>query len=224
MSTKPRPTRKRRDGKIVPNEKATAFSGRSRRKDASHKTPQTPLSGALQLGNSDVVATANELFFADVESRQPALGRYTRVLKKLMLHFTCSKSTAERGIRDAELVRAADAEERRPQLRHRVTEQLHQIADREEERQPIAAVAALREIARISGLHAPQKLEVTHTTDGPLFDLRAVIGILDEAGLAAWDVLLEQIDRAERAGRLLPMGRETDGAVIDAEIVEPGEN
>jgi hypothetical protein len=223
---KPKPTRGTRTGARVENPRATAGIGVSARTDASHKTPRTKLTGVLQLGNSDVVAWCNEQWLIDIEAKNPTEGRYSRIRSAAMAHFGCSRSTAERSLRDAELQRAAEAEGRRPQLRARAEEQLQRIADREEERDPRAAVAALREISRIGGLYAPQRLEVTMPNAGPLFDIRAVMGALSARGRAALDIVLEDLAEAQAAGRLLPAGADEDATppddgIEDAELVDP---
>lgn len=218
MPTKPKLTRKTRQGKIVPNEKATAFGGRSLRRDASQKTDRA-LSGALQMGNADYVAIANEIYWDDIERQKPAWGRWSRVNKALMARVGCSVSTASRAMRDAELLRAADATEQLPMLRHRVMEQLHRIADKQEDEQPLAAVRALSEIASIGGLYAPQKIEVVPSE---ALELEAIIRVISPRGKAALDVLLEEIEVARSQGLLPAAGGTGQGEVVDAEIVEPG--
>lgn len=209
----------------MPNLKATALTGASARSDASHDTPRTRLAGALQLGNSDIVAWTNEAYLADVEDGGTTRMRYSRVRDVTIKHFGCSRSTAERAMRDAELLRAADAERRRPTLQARVLDQLHRIADRHEEDDPQAAVGALREVSRIGGLYAPRKLEVEHGLAPPL-QLQAIVDILSPAGLAALNVVLGEIEAAKQAGQLkaLPAPAvEIVDAVIEDEPEEPGE-
>lgn len=218
MPQKPHPTRKRRDGRIEANPYATALTGLTRRRKRKDRvSPELP--GALQIGNADITAFASERYYADADAGKPALGRYTRVIDEIMKKFGCSMSTAKRNYRDAELIRAHDAEQRRPTLQARALEQLHRIADREEERQPLAAVAALREIARIAGLHAPKELKVTHSGSVEVdHNLDAIIDVLDEIGRAAMRTVLAQIEAAKACGRLaLPSGDEP----MDAVIVEP---
>jgi hypothetical protein len=216
---KPKPRKRNRNGQYVPNEKATAFGGLSARLDRSHKVQRTPLPGALQLGNADIVAAANEAFWADIEARRPTIGRSGRLEALLMSKFDCSRSTAQRAMTDAKLVRAAEAEAARPLLRFRVTEQLHRIADREEEAQPLAAVAALREIARIGGLYEPVKVSVVPSEQ---LELETIVKVLPPAAKAALDVVLEGIEWA-RAQGLLPAagGTGEPEQIVDAEIVEP---
>lgn len=224
MSRKPQLTRKR-NGRVEPNPKATAFGGRSGRRDASHKTVQTQLTGALQLGNSDNVKVANDIYLADIEAGHTAQGRYTRVYKAVMARVGCSEASAKRAVMDAKLMRAADYEARRPQMEAAVSEQLQRIADREEERDPMAAIAALNTISRLAGLFAPQRLEVADTRTEPLIELRGLLDMLPERGRQALDVVLECMAELEKAGRLLPV---TTGPasedIPDAEIVEPEAN
>lgn len=90
-----------------------------------------------------------------------------------------------------------------------------------------AAVAASREIARLTGAHAPTKLEVTHTGTVEV-DVRidAVLSVLDEADLAALRVISEKIEAAKADGRIAAPAAD-DEIIEDAELVDdpgPGEN
>lgn len=217
MPIKPKLTRKNRAGKVVPNPKATAYGGHSRRTDASHPQVQNQLPGALQLGNADIVAWVSECYLQDIVDGRTTRCRFTRVMAATIARFNCSRSTAMRAYRDAELLRFADAESRRPQLRDRVEEQLQRIADREEEREPMASIAALREVARIGGLYAPQTITIVPNEQ---LDLEKIVSVLGPSGKAALDVLLEDIERARSQG-LLPAAGGTAEQIVDAEIVEP---
>lgn len=82
---------------------------------------------------------------------------------------------------------------------------------------------ALRERHKLLGLYAPKKIEhsgsvgVSMTID---VKLDILVGVLDAKGLAALDVVLEQIEAARSAGLLPEPKSEEDGDEIDAEIVD----
>jgi hypothetical protein len=206
MSKKPRPTRTLPDGTVVPNPYATAAGG------------------ALLVGNAQHRDYAIAALLDDIERGERAVGRYVRVRDAIAKHFNCSRGSAEDAIRDA---RVALAERFAAELPSRVAEicsQLQRIADEQERDQPQASVAALREQAKILGLYAPKRLEVTHGASPELaLQLDAIIEVLNDEELAAMRVVLAGIERAKREGRLALPAAE---AVEDAEIVEPesGEN
>ncbi len=167
---------------------------------------------------------AIEAEFEDIQAGQPTENRYVRVRTKIMEHFRCSRSSAERAIRAAELYLAEQFDATMPAERAKTCRQLQRIADKQETAAPQAAVAALREKSKILGLYAPKKLEVTHGTTPELaLQLDAILAILDDAGRAAMDVVMGQIEAAQRDGRLaLPAGdaADPDDDAEDAEIVE----
>lgn len=143
MPPKPKPTRVTRTGNVVPNEAATAAGG------------------ALMDRNFIQRDFAIETLLADIEARHPAVNRYVRVRDAIEKRFGCSRSSAERVIRLAKLHLAERFAEELPTRRAEICEQLQRIADEQEMEQPMAAIAALREIATIVGLHAPKRLDVT---------------------------------------------------------------
>lgn len=79
-------------------------------------------------------------------------------------------------------------------------------------------IAASREIGRMNGAYAPDKVEVSHGPPPELpLQLDAILGILSERGRAALDVVWDEIEQAKADGRLaLPQPE------IEDEIVEPG--
>lgn len=202
MPLKPRPTRVTRQGEVVPNEHATA-AGK-----------------ALQYSNVLLAMRAIELEHEDIASGNKMLNRYVRVRDRLISTMGCSKASAERAIREGKLIRTNRFLAELPQKGAELSIQLQRIADRHEEDEPAAAVAAIREIARINGLHAPKELTITQGDRGVVDDLRAVMDCLSERGRAALDIVLDELEEAKSSGRLaLP-----DPDVIEGEIVgETGE-
>lgn len=66
-----------------------------------------------------------------------------------------------------------------------------------------AGNAAAAEWCKLHGLNAPKKVEMSGEVKiGVHVDVHAIIGILDEKGLAAWQLVREQIEAARADGRL----------------------
>jgi hypothetical protein len=207
MPEKPKPTRVTRTGRVVPNERMTAARG------------------ALMERN---VARRNFAIHADLEDAaagRPTKGRWRRVREEIIKKFGCSKSSAERDIRDAEIYMAERFEREIPAERAKTCRQLQRVADDNEQSQPLATVSALALKCRVLGLYAPQKLEVTHGASPELaLQLDAIIAVLNDEELAALRVVMAGIEREKAAGRLaLPSGDtepEEIEEIEDAEIVE----
>src|SRR5262245_52435511 len=98
----------------------------------------------------------------DIEAGGVTKGRYVRVRDAIIARFNCSRSEAERAIARGKIFIAERFDAELPARRAEVCRQLQRIADEQEQQHPVAAVAALREQAKILGLYAPKKLEVTH--------------------------------------------------------------
>lgn len=214
MPRKPKPTRRRDrraappDSNQVPNEMHTAAGG------------------ALLASNARLAAAAVDLEIADSAEGNPLAGRYTRVRTALMKVHGCSKPSAERAIAEGKVIFLERWRADLPEKRDRLALQLQAIADAHQAERPHAAIAALREIGRLHGLYAPIKIADARGTEAAL-QLDAILGILDDDGRAALEVLQAQIDRAKSEGRLAlppPAGGATEPAIEDAEIVDPGAN
>jgi hypothetical protein len=205
MPPKPKPTRVRRDGTIVPNEAATAAHGALMDRSAARRD------------------YAIEAELQDIEDGGTTAGRYVRVRKAIEGRFSCSKSEAERAIARAKIHLAERFDAELPGRRAEVCRQLQRIADKQEEAHPVAAVAAIREQAKILGFYAPKKFEVTHGTTPELaLQLDAIIAVLNDEELAALRVVMAGIERAKAEGQLvLPAGDGVDDEIEDAELVEP---
>jgi hypothetical protein len=207
MPKKPPPTRRADTGDKhrVPNEMARAADG------------------ALMERSAERMHWAIDFHLKDIESGQRTKGRYSRTRDALMERFGCCDREADRAIARAKIYLAEKFVHELPTKRAEVCQQLQRIADNSEESDPMAAVVALRELAKIVGLHAPMQLELSQRQQQDQeIDLRATIDCLDEAGRAALDVVLAQVEAAKSAGRLaLPPA---DSDVIDVEPVESGAN
>ncbi len=171
----------------------------------------TTLSGAAIVGNPARVA------FAQDSLLERSSGR---TVKLLIERFEISRATAERDIAIARRLIAETAESQRPQIRaiemarlERVADAAEQLAGKARATGDCAAaaaamrsvIAASREIGRLNGAYAPDKVEGTHGADPELaLQIDAILGILDDAGRAALDIVMEQIEAAQRDGRLKP--------------------
>lgn len=160
----------------------------------------------------------------------------TRTCQRLKKRFDISDATAWRDIAEARKLLAATAEKERPQIRAMETLRLERIAKEAERIAKLAeesgeliaasaahksAIAASKEIARMNGAYAPDKVEVTHGASPELaMQLDSILAILDEQGQAAFRVVREQIERAKTEGRLALPAPDTE--IEDAEIVDPG--
>ena len=171
----------------------------------------TTSSGAPIVGNPARVA------FAQGSLLERSSGR---TVKLLIERFEISRATAERDIATAKRLIAETAERQRPQIRAMETVRLERVADAAEQlvdkalatRDYVAAAAAMRsviaasrEIGRLNGAYAPDKVEVTHGAEPALaLQIDAILAILDDAGRAALDIVMAQIAAAEADGRLKP--------------------
>lgn len=64
------------------------------------------------------------------------------------------------------------------------------------------ATKVLDRIAKLDGLYAPLKLEVTSTNVHVALTVDKIVEVLDEAGLRAFEIVVEQLERAGVAGLL----------------------
>jgi len=161
----------------------------------------------------------------------------TKAVQQICSKFDLGEREAWRVIADARKLIATEADKERPQIRAMETLRLLRIAEaaeamaRKAHRQGefIAAaashrtaIAASREIGRLNGAYAPDKVEVTHGVElDVVCQIDACLAVLDEAGLAAFRVVAEQLERARADGRLQLPEDETEDETEDAEIVEP---
>lgn len=209
MPKKPRPTRLKDLRKVrVPNEMHSVAGG------------------ALLAQSPVLAAAAVDLEIADVSKGSPLKGRYSRIRTALMKKFGCSSAHAERAIALGKAIRMEQWLADLPSKRAELSIWLERIATAHEDDEPSAAIAAIREIARLNGLYAPKQFKVTHGVDLPL-QLDAILEVLDERGHAALAVVMEQIEAAKAAGRLaLPApaaaapAPDGDDEVSDAELVD----
>lgn len=202
---------------------------RSRGEKVSSDKAATAAYGVMSDRSSTRMHYAVKCELEDVALGLPAKGRYGRIKDAIMMHFNCSEYSAEQAVRRAKFWLAERFNEELPARRAEVCRQLQRIADEQEEQDPRASIAALAEMARIIGLHAPMKLEVAQGTAAPNLELQldAILGVLSPAGRDALRVVLGDIETAKAEGRLaLPAGDAApDEDVEDAEIVgEPGAN
>lgn len=169
----------------------------------------TTSSGAAIVGNPARVA------FAQDSLLERSSGR---TVKLLIERFQISRATAERDIATAKRLIAETAERQRPQIRALETVRLDRVADAAEQLVDKAmatgdyaaaaaamrsVIAASREIGRLNGAYAPDKVEVTHGAEPELvLQIDAILAILTDAGRAAMDVVMGEIEAAKADGRL----------------------
>jgi hypothetical protein len=140
----------------------------------------------------------------------------TKAMKQIAGKFEISEREAWRVISDTRKLIAAEADKERPQIRAMETVRLLRIAEsaeamaRKARRQGefIAAtashrtvIAASREIGRLNGAYAPDQIVIGATTELPV-QLDAILAILTDAGRAALDVVMGEIEAAKADGRL----------------------
>jgi len=146
MPRKPKPpARSRVDRRRKANGRAAPDARDERLREAGDLVPT--------LGNPDMVAFSIEAELADLAARRPHVGRYTRVTAAIAARFGCDLSTAKRAMAGAKVVKLAQFLDDLPYMRAESSAQLQRIADTQEDTQPMAAVAALREKHCINGLH-----------------------------------------------------------------------
>lgn len=83
----------------------------------------------------------------------------------------------------------------------------------EEQGDQSAANYALDRLCKLDGLYAPKKLELTANVTVSV-SMRSVVGVLDAAGLAALEVVMQQVEAAKARGEL-PAGTAHDAGEED---------
>lgn len=112
--------------------------------------------------------------------------RYAAARRALMAHFKISDTTAEADLRRAYAVLSEAVQIEAPHLAAKVTGMLWDVAVRADRAgEYSAAVAALAQLAKISGAHAPKKLQITDGSSLRTSEQRARIGELIEKARAA---------------------------------------
>ncbi len=141
---------------------------------------------------------------------------YSTARDLVMAKFKVSKATAERDIAQADALIADDAAVERPMLRIIETRRLQRVAAKAETDKQYSAVASLsREVAKINGLHAPKKIEVSQKVTVSM-RITSLVGVLDARGIAALEIVQEQIEAARQRG-VLPVATEGDRDDGDAD-------
>lgn len=136
---------------------------------------------------------------------------YGAVRTAIIEHFRVHKVTAERDIGEAKRRNEELTNKLVPELIARNAQRLDVLADlATEDGKYSDAVQALREFHRIHGMHAPKKLQVTTTSVSVSLDIQAVVGVLDDDGLHALEVVLAQIEAARARGELALPAAATD--------------
>lgn len=138
------------------------------------------------------VKRAEELLCDQHTSRQ--------IVDKLIEEFKIVERTAYTTIRIAYERLAADAANDRGirKARARATWQRHYRRCLEKGDNQ-AANYALDRLCRLDGLYAPEKIEVTNTLSVAV-QLDMVVNVLDEAGLAALEIVMAQLEAAKQRG------------------------
>lgn len=145
---------------------------------------------------------------------EPAPKSTLEIVAEIMRRFSISERVAYRDIREVWNRRARDlAATREAQLAEADHEWRRREALADQRGETQAGNFALDRRHRLHGLYAPTKVQVSGSV-GVHAELAiridALIGVLDEHGREALDVVLEQLDRARAAG-LLPEPSEREG-------------
>ncbi len=188
-------------------------------------------------GNAMTRNPARIVFAADCLRTMTYSATREAIIKRWGIH----KATAEKDIRAAKQLIALELDSL--EVRAAEARRNERIADRAEELAAKAtaraeaegssaadwgavaalqrsAIAASREVSRLTGAYTPTRVSVTHSQAGPpelALKLDAILGILDAAGIAALHVVLEQIEAARADGRLAAPAEEE---IEDAEYVD----
>ncbi len=127
---------------------------------------------------------------------------YSEVRTALLHHFKVHKTTAEHDIAEAKRRNELVTEKKIPQLIAESDVVLDVITDLAiEEGKYNDAVAARRELHRIHGMHAAKKVHVSADINVTL-DINAMVAVLSDAGRAAYELVLSEIDAAIARGEL----------------------
>ena len=122
-----------------------------------------------------------------------------QLIEMIMEHYRVARPTAYRDMLDARELVIADSIAERPFVRAWATAQFRTIANEARAaKQYAAAAAAIREIGKLHGAYEPDRISLIPNES---LELSAIIGVLDDDGQAALDILLAQIERAKAAGR-----------------------
>jgi hypothetical protein len=203
MPRKPRPTKRGNKGKEIPNPK---YAG-----------PYADVPSAYGIrhnGNPEHVAFAIDFQAKDRAAKNPYGGLYTRTVEALVKEFHCSVSTAFKALAALRVIRVAVMVDKIPGYAADLIEQWQEIADEAQQAKDFGpAVAALREVAKVTGVYAPKKIEVEHTA-GPTVQtqLRSILDVLSPQGRAGLELALAELEQARLSGRLVLAPPADDGA------------
>lgn len=165
----------------------------------------------------------------------PDVDIYGLTVREMCKRFGIAESTAAKEMGGLRAYRQAKFLAELETNTGRLYDDLQRIAQKAEaDKQYQAAVAAHREIAKITGAYAPLRVDADITVhQGPSVQdqLRAVLGVLSKEGRAGLELALAEIERAKAEGRLqLPSGDGDEAPdqpaddVEDAELVNESEN
>lgn len=169
---------------------------------------------ATTSGGSVIVGNPARVAFAQDSLLERSSGR---TVKLLIERFEISRATAERDIATARRLIAETAERQRPQIRAMETARLERVADAAEQLADKATatgeyaaaaasmrsvIAASREIGRLNGAYAPDQIVMQSTTMELPLQIDAILDVLSDAGRAALDVVMAEIEAAKADGRL----------------------
>ena len=139
-------------------------------------------------------------------------GRYTEVKRVLVTRFGVSPRTASNDLAAAQRRLAQDVDARLPHLRACVIERLETIIDAAQTKGDLrAAIAGIRELVRLTGVAAPERIEVRDRFADMSFD-----ELCKEADIHR-DILL----RAAERGHIIV---DENGEVVQLGAGDPGAN
>lgn len=145
--------------------------------------------GEVLYGDTEIRVRRAEFLLA----KQYSGGQVARLLAK---EFECVERTARTYVAIAyDRMQASFADDRGIQVARALAAWQRRMRRCEEKGDEDAANYALDRICKIVGAYAPKKIEVSGAI-GIAVEARAVVSVLDAAGLAALQVVLEQLEKA----------------------------
>jgi hypothetical protein len=191
-----------------------------------------PKTGAIittEKGNPITRNPARVVFAAD----QLRTKTYSAARDAIVARWGVHHTTAEKDIRAAKKLIALELDA--IEVRAGEVRRNERIADRAEELAEKAAkgaasaaelgavaalqktaIAASREVSRLTGAYAPKEIKVTHGIAGEVpLQIDAVLAILSPAGREHLEAVLDEIDAARVAGRLVDSAEAEDAEFTD---------
>lgn len=178
-------------------------------------------------GDADRLRFAMEFQEKQRRLKVPKVDVYGLTVAAMCKKFGIAESTAHKDMGGLRAYRQAKFHAELPTIASRTYENLQRLSQKAEaDKQYLAAISAEREIAKLTGIYAPIKLEVQHSVGESLqVQLAKMSEVLSKEQRAQLEGILATWEIAEREGRLqLASGDEDEPAPGEiGEDVEDGE-